>query len=243
MASCNNFDLNNQQSKVVVIVDPDSNKSLEKLFSPNRPLQKPYWTNFPISFTQPPLTGTKSPSVSHSCENSADSAFGSGSNDMDATGPSIINRLLVSNSQAHRTPATFEPTNDMDESIINRLLFSNSRAHRIPATLEQTNDMDVPGPSIINRLLFSNSRAHSSPATLEQTYAVLNSENVTTNNVQQQVQDDHMKQRSYNVISNIQLQEQYGDLPSGWEQAKTQEGQIYYLKYVLFYLFVVFVIG
>lgn len=40
----------------------------------------------------------------------------------------------------------------------------------------------------------------------------------------------HMKQRSYDVISPIQLQNELGPLPPGWEQAKTNDGQIYYLK-------------
>ena len=40
----------------------------------------------------------------------------------------------------------------------------------------------------------------------------------------------HASQRSYDVVSAIQLQEELGDLPPGWEQARTAEGQIYYLK-------------
>lgn len=48
----------------------------------------------------------------------------------------------------------------------------------------------------------------------------------------QTIQPVHMKQRSYDVVSAIQLQEELGDLPPGWEQARTAEGQIYYLKYV-----------
>jgi len=44
------------------------------------------------------------------------------------------------------------------------------------------------------------------------------------------MQTVHKKQRSYDVISPIQLQRQLGALPPGWEQAKTNDGQIYYLK-------------
>lgn len=51
-----------------------------------------------------------------------------------------------------------------------------------------------------------------------------------TANVPVGLQTYHMKQRSYDVISPIQLQNELGPLPPGWEQAKTNDGQIYYLK-------------
>lgn len=40
----------------------------------------------------------------------------------------------------------------------------------------------------------------------------------------------HNRQRSYDVVSSIQLREELGDLPPGWEQTRTPEGQIYYLE-------------
>lgn len=40
----------------------------------------------------------------------------------------------------------------------------------------------------------------------------------------------HNRQRSYDVVSSIQLREELGDLPPGWEQTRTAEGQIYYLE-------------
>lgn len=63
-------------------------------------------------------------------------------------------------------------------------------------------------------------RAHSSPASLQQTYSV----------AQQQQQASpshhHIKQRSYDVAS----KSDDTPLPPGWEQARTPEGQVYYLK-------------
>nr|AZA07509.1 co-transcriptional factor Yorkie-L [Locusta migratoria] len=59
-------------------------------------------------------------------------------------------------------------------------------------------------------------RAHSSPASLQQTYA----------SAQQQQQQQHLKQRSYDMTPVDEL----GPLPPGWEQARTPEGQVYYLK-------------
>lgn len=57
-------------------------------------------------------------------------------------------------------------------------------------------------------------RAHSSPASLQQTYA----------SAQQQQQHQHLKQQSYDITDDL------GPLPPGWEQARTPEGQVYYLK-------------
>lgn len=209
----NNSNLNNPTSKstasaagkqgnLLVRIDQDSAENLQALFDSvlrphdtTRKLTKPFrMRDLPPSFFNPPLTGSKSPSVSHSRENSADSAFGSGTTTI--CSPSGVN-----------------PT--------------------------------------VNRLPISHSRAHSSPASLQQTYAGLNT-NSTSNNsnaaatTQQQqqqqpgqqqtqsttqtIQPVHMKQRSYDVVSAIQLQEELGELPAGWEQARTAEGQIYYLK-------------
>lgn len=63
-------------------------------------------------------------------------------------------------------------------------------------------------------------RAHSSPASLQQTYAV---------GQQQAPVHQHIKQRSYDVASK---NEDNTPLPPGWEQARTPEGQVYYLKWV-----------
>ncbi|XP_067010638.1 transcriptional coactivator YAP1-A [Anabrus simplex] len=63
-------------------------------------------------------------------------------------------------------------------------------------------------------------RAHSSPASLQQTYASAQQ--------QQQQQHQHMKQRSYDITPVDEL----GPLPPGWEQARTPEGQVYYLNHI-----------
>lgn len=150
-----------QKSNLVLRVDQDSDSVLQSLFDTvlkpdsKRPLQVPLrMRQLPKSFFNPPSTGSKSPSVSHSRENSADSAFGSSS----ATGAAPV-------------------------------------AH---------------------------SRAHSSPASLQQTYAAGQQPQP------QPLLHQHAKHRSYDVGSH--LQDDLGPLPAGWEQARTPEGQIYYLK-------------
>ncbi|XP_052747209.1 WW domain-containing transcription regulator protein 1 isoform X8 [Bicyclus anynana] len=152
-----------QKSNLVLRVDQDSDSVLQSLFDTvlkpdsKRPLQVPLrMRQLPKSFFNPPSTGSKSPSVSHSRENSADSAFGSSS----ATGSAPV----------------------------------------------------------------SHSRAHSSPASLQQTYAAGQPAQ------QPPLPHQHAKQRSYDVGTH--LPDDLGPLPSGWEQARTPEGQIYYLNHI-----------
>ncbi|KAL0851078.1 hypothetical protein ABMA28_006955 [Loxostege sticticalis] len=152
-----------QKSNLVLRVDQDSDSVLQSLFDTvlkpdsKRPLQVPLrMRQLPKSFFNPPSTGSKSPSVSHSRENSADSAFGSSS----ATGAAPV----------------------------------------------------------------SHSRAHSSPASLQQTYAA------GQQTQPQPLLHQHAKHRSYDVGSH--LQDDLGPLPAGWEQARTPEGQIYYLNHI-----------
>lgn len=67
----------------LVRVDENSAVNLQALFDvalnqEARPLQIPFrLRNLPDSFFNPPSTGSKSPSISHTRENSNDSAFGS----------------------------------------------------------------------------------------------------------------------------------------------------------------------
>lgn len=157
-----------KSSKLVVRIDQDSDSDLQALFDTvlkpdsKRPLQVPLrMRKLPNSFFNPPSTGSKSPSISHSRENSADSAFGS------AGGGSAA------------------------------------------------------APTSVTGLQVAHPRAHSSPASLQQTYAVGQQQPPTT-------QHHHIKQRSYDVVSSVS--DDPTPLPPGWEQARTAEGQVYYLK-------------
>lgn len=68
-------------------------------------------------------------------------------------------------------------------------------------------------------------RAHSSPASLQQTYAVGQQAPPPAAPAH-----SHMKQRSYDVGNKTDVSQQ--PLPPGWEQARTHEGQIYYLNHI-----------
>lgn len=82
------------------------------------------------------------------------------------------------------------------------------------------------GGGVVNQvpLQSAHHRAHSSPATLQQTYSVAAQPGGAGQ--QQPPQHHHIKQRSYDVAS----KPDDSPLPPGWEQARTPEGQVYYLK-------------
>ncbi|XP_059483262.1 transcriptional coactivator YAP1 isoform X2 [Neocloeon triangulifer] len=174
-----------KSSSPVVRMDGDSD-SLQALFDsvlkPNsqRPLQVPLrMRKLPDSFFNPPSKGSKSGSVSsisHSRENSADSAFGASS-----TTPS---------STAAGSPQQLAPQ---------------------PAP---------PPPA----LQISHPRAHSSPASLQQTYASAHQQVPSAS-----VGAQHLRQRSYDILGDSG--DALGPLPLGWEQARTAEGQIYFLNH------------
>lgn len=215
-----------KQGNLVVRIDQDSDDNLQALFDmalkpqeSKRPHQLPFrMRNLPSSFFNPPSTGSKSPSVSHSRENSADSAFGSGTTTI--CSPSGIS------------------------TVANRLQISHSRAHSSPASLQQTYaGLAAGGPNGNNATVGNTGNTNDTGGTIAA--ATTNQTNVQSQQQQAQsqqqvqqavpqvatsIQPVHMKQRSYDVVSAIQLQEQLGDLPPGWEQARTSEGQIYYLK-------------
>uniref|UniRef100_A0A0K8TQV3 Putative ww domain-containing protein n=1 Tax=Tabanus bromius TaxID=304241 RepID=A0A0K8TQV3_TABBR len=134
---------------------------------------------------------------------------------------------------------------------------SHSRANSTDSAFSTGSQGAPPtAPPATNRgIQISHSRAHSSPASLQQTYAgsgmnaqnnnnstgsgsgtggnaTGNNGNATQGGQTNTVQPVHMKQRSYDVVSAIQLQDELGDLPPGWEQARTVEGQIYYLNHI-----------
>lgn len=206
MANINNKSVDEtdeMKQNMVVRMEGDSDNNLQALFEcvlkptgSNRPLQIPYrMRDLPQSFFNPPANGSKSSSVCHSRENSADSAFSSGSNVLNAS-KSMQPQFKISHSRAHSSPAVVQQT---QYGGINQ---SNTSSNN------KTNNNNI------------NTNANSSGALHAQAQQV------------NRVQHAHMKQRSYDVVSTSQLHRDLGDLPPGWEQAKTEFGQIYYIKYV-----------
>lgn len=149
---------NNSQStaaaseNLVVRIDENSADNLQALFDmalnqKARPLQVPFrMRNLPDSFFNPPSTGSKSPSVSHTRENSVDSAFGSGTTTIcspnGAAGNNVVNGAGGNNNGATGATKLNGNTTNATTAIINpltsRLQISHSRAHSSPASLQQT---------------------------------------------------------------------------------------------------------
>lgn len=197
-----------------LVVRVDETESLDSLFDsvlkPNeskRPLQVPLsMRKLPSSFFNPPSTGSKSPSVSHSRENSADSAFGSPLGGMNP----VTSRLQISHSRAHSSPASLQQTYaalSKQQQQNNNPAVAAAAAAAAAAVAAANNGTDTPGSVVAS---------------------VAGAQQIVVQ-AQQQI-PNHIKQRSYDVVSAIQLREEMGDLPPGWEQARTAEGQIYYLK-------------
>lgn len=123
----------------VVRIDENSDDNLQALFDialnqKARPLQVPFrMRNLPDSFFNPPSTGSKSPSVSHTRENSVDSAFGSGTTTIcSPNGGNSNTSTTGTNSGASTTPVI----NPLASRIAVQI--SHSRAHSSPASLQQT---------------------------------------------------------------------------------------------------------
>ncbi|KAH8404077.1 hypothetical protein KR215_009024, partial [Drosophila sulfurigaster] len=219
-------------TNLVVRVNQDSDDNLQALFDSvlnpgdaRLPLQLPFrMRKLPNSFFNPPAP-------LHSRANSADSTYdGSQTNINKTVAQSELQSPLLSQNQQPQP------------SQQSRLAIHHFRARSSPASLQQNynvrprnetsaNSNQGPGPAYPdNSVDFPNATANN-----------IDLDVINTCMGQQQAQENpistqtiHKKQRSYDVVSPIQLQSQLGALPPGWEQAKTNDGQIYYLKYFIF---------
>lgn len=200
----------------IMRIEQDSDDNLQALFdSVLKPGEKKILSillsmrKLPKSFFQPP---------SHSRENSIDSALG-------CTTPTPTS---AGNSAAGPTNASATAAPQQHLGLTNhRLTISHSRAHSSPATLQQTY---AAGQKLVQQQQQQQqaaAQAAASGANGSSGGATAGPQTASTGAPLKAV---HASQRSYDVVSAIQLQEELGDLPPGWEQARTAEGQIYYLK-------------
>lgn len=246
-------DANSQKKNLIILEDKNSNDKLDELFektlSNKTTLHKPYkMRNLPASFFKPPPSGSKSPSVSHSRENSADSAFGSGTTILGSNSSNqnpvisnqstvpVIARELIHHSRAHSSPASLGklPLNinlNLSALTLGTTIQTNSpgSSHASSANssgiTNASNKLSQPQTTKVN---------HASSSTLNSNSASL----ITNNNItmDKTLQHNHSRGRSYD-ISSLQQQLHFGDLPPGWEQAKTHDGKIYYIKYTKIFRF------
>lgn len=216
----------NKNDNLVVRIDENSDDNLQALFDSvlkpgdsKRPLIVPFrMRKLPDSFFNPPSTGSKSPSVSHSRENSTDSAFGSGT----TTICSPNGNAKINNGNANQTIAGATAIN----AIPNRLQISHSRAHSSPASLQQTY------AGLTNQANNAVVASQAANSVLAQQQQQQQAQQQTAAQIRSQAanQPVHARQRSYDVISSIQLRDELGDLPPGWEQTTTPDGTVYYIE-------------
>ncbi|XP_062709915.1 transcriptional coactivator yorkie isoform X2 [Aedes albopictus] len=216
-----------KKENLILLVAKDSNDKLNELFdktlSNRLPLQIPLrMRKLPDSFFKPPSSGSKSPSVSHSRENSADSAFGSGTTILGGvtTGP---NGLPIHHSRAHSSPASL---GKIPAGLVASINAANA-AQQAANNSSNVNSNKTQQPGSVNGGGASSGGDGSSAAA-----AVQQQQQAQQQAAQQQSLTRqailHSRGRSYDVSNQHAV---YGDLPPGWEQAKTQDGRIYYLNH------------
>ncbi|EAT33707.1 AAEL014018-PA [Aedes aegypti] len=211
-----------KKENLILLVAKDSNDKLNELFdktlSNRLPLQIPLrMRKLPDSFFKPPSSGSKSPSVSHSRENSADSAFGSGTTILGGvtTGP---NGLPIHHSRAHSSPASL---GKIPAGLVASINAANQQQQQQSANNSSNVNSNKSQPG---NVAGGGSGGDGPSAAVQQQQA------------QQQAQQQsltrqailHSRGRSYDVSNQ---HAHYGELPPGWEQAKTQDGRIYYLNH------------
>lgn len=219
-----------KKENLILLVAKDSNDKLNELFdktlSNRLPLQIPLrMRKLPDSFFKPPSSGSKSPSVSHSRENSADSAFGSGTTILGGvgTGP---NGLPIHHSRAHSSPASL---GKIPAGLVASINAANQAA--AAAAQQQSAAANNNNSSNVNSNKTQQSGGGGGSSGGDGASAAVQQQQAQQQAQQQSLTRQailHSRGRSYDVSNQ---HAHYGELPPGWEQAKTQDGRIYYLNH------------
>ncbi|XP_032682602.1 transcriptional coactivator YAP1-like isoform X2 [Odontomachus brunneus] len=221
------------KSNLVVRVDQNSESDLQALFdtvlkpdSARVPLTVPLrMRKLPDSFFTPPSTGSKSPSISHSRENSADSAFGTAaatpSNAAAAAG------LTVAHPRAHSSPASLQQTYASAQQAPQHAPQPHARHHhhhQKQRSYDVISTVDDLGPL---------PQGWEQARTPEGQIYFLNHITRTTT-----WEDPRKTAAAANVAAVAAAVESgksngntLGPLPDGWEQARTTEGEIYFINH------------
>ncbi|XP_016953626.1 transcriptional coactivator yorkie isoform X1 [Drosophila biarmipes] len=235
-----------KSNNLVVRVNQDTDDNLQALFDSvlnpgdaKRPLQLPLrMRKLPNSFFTPPAP-------SHSRANSADSTYDAGSQSNISIGNKAARVIQQPDDQS---PIAAIPTLQIQPSPQHsRLAIHHSRARSSPASLQQNFNVRARSDAAANNPnanpssqqqpagpTFPENSAQEFPSGAPASSGQIDLDAMNTcmsQDIPMSMQTVHKKQRSYDVISPIQLQRQLGALPPGWEQAKTNDGQIYYLNH------------
>ncbi|KYN34313.1 Yorkie like protein [Trachymyrmex septentrionalis] len=197
------------KSNPVVRVDQNSESDLQALFDTvlkpdsKRPLQVPLrLRNLPDSFFNPPSTGSKSPSISHSRENSADSAH----------------------PRAHSSPASLQQTYASAQQAPQHAPQPHARHHhhQKQRSYDVISTVDDLGPL---------PHGWEQARTPEGQIYFLNHLTRTT------TWEDPRKTAAAASVAAVAAAVEssksnaLGPLPDGWEQARTAEGEIYFINH------------
>jgi len=226
---------NNKQP--IIHVREDSASELEALFtiSLNRNAEKPLQVplrlrNLPESFWKPPTFGSKSPSV-HSRENSLDNSLGQGPfspGPIPSPGPPNIGSH---HSRANSCPATLGQTLAVAQQHQNHAL--NQQNHHL-----RQHSYDVGGGDDLGPLPPGWEKA-TTPA--GQIYFMNHiTKSTQWEDPRKAINNQRLKQLNgtaspRSAVSplpqNAQGQLQLGELPHGWEQSVTEQGEIYFIHH------------
>lgn len=239
-----------KKNNLIILVDKDSNDQLDELFqntlNNKTALYKPFkQRNLPASFFQPPSSGSKSPSVSHSRENSADSAFGSGTTILGSNNatqnaipshtiaPAIASGLPIHHSRAHSSPASLGKLPLNINLNLSALTIGSPTPTNSPSSSGSAGNASN-SANTSNKIALQQTASNTNSNALNNNTSALISNQGCNNNLPQNILDKnmqhiHARARSYDIPS-LQQQLHFGDLPPGWEQAKTHDGKIYYIK-------------
>ncbi|XP_014241727.1 transcriptional coactivator YAP1-A-like isoform X1 [Cimex lectularius] len=225
------------KSNLVVRIDQDSDSELQALFDSvlkpdsKRPLQVPLrMRNLPNSFFNPPSTGSKSPSVSsisHSRENSADSAFG--------TKTTTVS-LQVNHPRAHSSPASLQQTYASAQQQTPQHLKQRSydmtaldELGPLPPGWEQarTSEGQIYFLNHITQTTTWEDPRKTAAAQQQRSQEMLNT--VPTSPHPPTSPQPHQSKNG--GVSSPAGSATLGPLPDGWEQASTAEGEVYFINH------------
>lgn len=231
----NDNEHNNSDNHVRIVQNSESD--LQALFDSvlkpdsKRPLAVPWhMRNLPDSFFTPPSTGSKSPSVlsiSHSRENSADSAFGTN------TTPA---GLQVNHPRAHSSPASLQQTyasaQQQNPPQAPQGVHSHSKQRSYDMGATSVDDLGPLPPgweqarTLQGQVYYLNHITRTT--TWEDPRKTLAAQNVQAQHAELQrgTPGGASKTAALGIsASNL------GPLPEGWEQSSTEEGEIYFINH------------
>nr|XP_017094179.1 transcriptional coactivator yorkie isoform X4 [Drosophila bipectinata] len=235
-------------NNLVLRVNQDTDDNLRLLFDSvlnpgdaKRPLQLPFrMRKLPNSFFTPPAP-------SHSRANSADSTYDAGSQS-NISSLNSISSLANAAQPVDGQPAISAIPQIQPSPQQRNLAIHHFRARSSPASLQQnynvrqrsdptkpSNQPPTAGPTFPENSAAEFPSGGAGAGAVAGAGAPASSIELDgmsmVEDMPMSTQTVHKKQRSYDVVSPIQLQLLRGALPPGWEQAKTNDGQIYYLNH------------